>query len=359
VDFALTPEQEALRDTARAFLTGPRAAAAGPAAAAGAVGGAGAGKPARPELDWAELGWLDPQLGTVELAVLAEQMGHACYAAPWWSTAVLAGPALTAGGRTPTAPATLAWAEPKGTATLAAALDSECAGADDGTVTGQKILVPHAGDVAEIVVVARGPAGVELRLVEAASVAASTQRFGLDPSRPVAGIDLVGAPSTPLVAAEETPGVLTLIRRKTLAVLAAEAVGVAARALAIGVEYAGMRTQFGRPIGANQAVAHPLAEAYGQVETAKSLAYRAAWSVDAEPGPAADVAVAAATVAAREAAIGACEAAMQTLGGIGFTWEHPVHHWYRRAWWLATFDGPVADFRAGLAARLLDQSSGR
>jgi alkylation response protein AidB-like acyl-CoA dehydrogenase len=352
VDFALTPEQEALRDTARAFLTGPHATAAG-------AGGAGAGEPARPERAWAELGWLDPQLGTVELAVLAEQMGHAGYAAPWWSTALLAGPALTAAGRAPAAPATLAWAEPKGASTLAAALDSECAVADDGTVTGQKTLVPHAGDVAEVVVVARGPHGVELRLVEAASVATPKQLPGLDPTRPVAGIDLVGAPSTPLVGAGKTPGVLPLIRRRTLAVLAAEAVGVAARALAIGVEYAGMRTQFGRPIGANQAVAHPLADVYGQAETAKSLAYRAAWSVDAEPAPAADLAVAAATVAAREAAISACEAAMQTLGGIGFTWEHPVHHWYRRAWWLATFDGPVADFRAGLAARLLDQSSGR
>ncbi|WP_328416701.1 acyl-CoA dehydrogenase family protein [Micromonospora sp. NBC_00389] len=84
---------------------------------------------------------------------------------------------------------------------------------------------------------------------------------------------------------------------------------------------------------------HPLAESYGQVEAARPLSYRA---------------VLTANVAAREAAMTACEVAIQTYGGSGFTWEQPLHHWYRRAWWLATFDGTIADARAELAGLLLD-----
>ncbi|MEU5781576.1 acyl-CoA dehydrogenase [Micromonospora lupini] len=361
MDFALTGEQEALRDTAAKYLADDR--------------GAGDGRP------WTEvddLGWLDAELGTVELALLAEQLGWARSPSPWWATVGLAGPALRAGGRPVAAPATLAWAWENGPDTLAEAVAAArsstgdvgrggtpstdnhgvgCAVAADGTLTGRAIRVPHAVDAVDLVVAASGPYGVELRLVDASAVRVTPAGAGgqaLDPSRPVSTVELTGVPSTLLVDADAAADVLALTRRRALALLAAEAVGVAARALTWASAYAAARTQFGAPIGANQAVAHPLAECYGQVETARSLAYRATWTVDAEPGRVADQAVLTASVAAREAALSACEAAIQTYGGSGFTWEQPLHHWYRRAWWLATFDGTVADARAELAGLLLD-----
>ncbi|MCZ7437585.1 acyl-CoA dehydrogenase family protein [Micromonospora sp. WMMC241] len=350
MDFALTGEQEALRDTAAKYLADERADAD------------------RAWNDVTGLGWIDPELGTVELALLAEQLGYARSPSPWWATVGLAGPALRAGGRTLRRPATLAWAEEPGPGTLAALLSParsggvSCTVAADGTLDGRKVAVPHAGEAADLVVAVAGPDGVELRLVDASALhpaPSDAGPAGLDPTRPAATVDLSGAASAPLVAAHASGDVLAEIRRRTLTLLAAEAVGVATRALAWATEYATARTQFGRPIGANQAVAHPLAELYGQVETARSLAYRAAWSVDAEPGPVADRAVATAAVAGREAATTACEAAIQTYGGSGFTWEQPLHHWYRRAWWLATFDGTVSDLRAELAASLLDGTTGQ
>ncbi|MCF0096782.1 acyl-CoA dehydrogenase family protein [Micromonospora sp. MH99] len=350
MDFALTGEQEALRDTAAKYLADDRATDDGQA--------------------WAEvtdLGWLDVELGTVELALLAERMGWARSPSPWWATVGLAGPALRAAGRPVAAPATLAWAWTNGPGTLAEAVAAArapasapgvgCAVAADGTLTGRAIRVPHALDVVDLVVVATGPDGIELRLVDASAAVATPAGAGgqaLDPSRQVSTVELTGVPSTLLVAADAAADVLALTRRRTLALLAAEAVGVAARALSWASGYAATRTQFGAAIGANQAVAHPLAECYGQVETARSLAYRAAWAVDAEPGRVADRAVLTAGVAAREAAMTACEVAIQTYGGSGFTWEQPLHHWYRRAWWLATFDGTVAGTRAELAGLLLD-----
>ncbi|MFG1674504.1 acyl-CoA dehydrogenase family protein [Micromonospora sp. NPDC049282] len=357
MDFALTGEQEALRDTAAKYLADERACADGDRAWADVTG----------------LGWLDPELGTVELALLAEQLGHARSPLPWWAAMGLAGPALRAGGRAVRRPATLAWAEEPGPGTLAGLLalarsagpgdgTAGCAVAPDGTLTGRKVAVPHAGEAVDLVVGVAGPDGIELRLVDAAALRPTPSDAGpagLDPTRPAATVELSGVASTPLVAAHASADVLAEIRRRTLTLLAAEAVGVATRALAWATGHATTRTQFGRPIGANQAVAHPLAELYGQVETARSLAYRAAWSVDAEPGPVADRAVAAAAVAGREAATAACETAVQTYGGSGFTWEQPLHHWYRRAWWLATFDGTVSDLRAELAASLLDEATGQ
>ncbi|MDG4800816.1 acyl-CoA dehydrogenase family protein [Micromonospora sp. WMMD980] len=353
MDFALTGEQEALRDTAAKYLADERA-------------GADAD---RVWTDVTGLGWLDAELGAVEQALLAEQLGHARSALPWWATVGLAGPALRAAGQPPGRPATLAWAEESGPGTLAGLLAPSrsappggCVVAADGALTGRKVAVPHVAQAVDLVVAVTGPEGVELRLVDASALRPAPDDAGpaaLDPTRPSATVDLSGLVSTLLVAASASADVLAETRRRTLALLAAEAVGVATRALAWATGHAGARTQFGRPIGANQAVAHPLAELYGQVETARSLAYRAAWSVDAEPGPVADRAVAAAAVAGREAATTACETAIQTYGGSGFTWDQPLHHWYRRAWWLATFDGTVSDLRAELAASLLDEAPGQ
>ncbi len=133
---------------------------------------------------------------------------------------------------------------------------------------------------------------------------------------------------------------------------AAEALGVAQRALDLGVEHAKTRMQFGKPIGTYQAVSHPLAQSYTDVELARSLVYWAAWCV-AEEDERAPLAAAAAKAFATEAAVAACERSIQVHGGIGFTWEHPLHRFYKRAIWLEGFGARPAELRLEVADALL------
>jgi len=151
-------------------------------------------------------------------------------------------------------------------------------------------------------------------------------------------------PTRPLWPVEETP--------RFRAAAAAEALGVAQRALDLGVEHAKTRVQFGKPIGTYQAVSHPLAQTYTDVELARSLVYWAAWCV-AEEDERAPVAAAAAKAFATEAAVAACERSIQVHGGIGFTWEHPLHRFYKRALWLEGFGARPAALRLEVADSLL------
>ena len=144
--------------------------------------------------------------------------------------------------------------------------------------------------------------------------------------------------------AEETP--------RFRAAAAAEALGIAQRALDLGVEHAKTRVQFGKPIGTYQAVSHPLAQTYTDVELSRSLVYWAAWCV-AEEDERAALAAAAAKAFATEAAVTACERSIQVHGGIGFTWEHPLHRFYKRAIWLEGFGARPAELRLEVADALL------
>jgi alkylation response protein AidB-like acyl-CoA dehydrogenase len=159
------------------------------------------------------------------------------------------------------------------------------------------------------------------------------------------------------------------------AAAAAEALGVAQRALDLGVDHAKTRVQFGKPIGTYQAVSHPLAQTYTDVELSRSLVYWAAWCVAEEDeagsaggkaagarptDPAAfggggrgPVAAAAAKAFATEAAVAACERSIQVHGGIGFTWEHPLHRFYKRALWLEGIGARPAELRLEVAESLL------
>jgi alkylation response protein AidB-like acyl-CoA dehydrogenase len=140
-----------------------------------------------------------------------------------------------------------------------------------------------------------------------------------------------------------------------LTALALEAAGIAQRALEFGVEHAKTREQFGRPIGIYQAVSHPLADTYVESELARSLAYWAAWCVaDGDDETPVAVAAAAAKSYAGDVAVTACERAIQVLGGIGFTWEHPLHRYYKRALWIQAYGGYPREQRAKIAAWLLD-----
>ena len=258
----------------------------------------------------AELGWLDVAdagLGFVEEALLLEELGYACYPGPYIATVGFALPWLSAEQRARVAVGEERWSVDVGG-------------------------VPWLGSVE--LVVSDGGTAYPARGEEVASV---------DPSRPMGR--LVKTDGEPLAGSRNLP------RARTAS--AAEALGVAQRALDLGVEHAKTRLQFGKPIGTYQAVSHPLAQTYTDVELARSLVYRAAWCV-AEGDEQAPVAAAAAMAFATEAAVAACERSIQVHGGIGFTWEHPLHRFYKRALWLEGFGSRPAELRLEVANALLE-----
>jgi hypothetical protein len=141
-------------------------------------------------------------------------------------------------------------------------------------------------------------------------------------------------------------------RQRQLAAHALEAVGIGSRAVEMAVAYIGEREQFGKKIGTYQAVSHPVVDAYVAVELARSLAYWAALCVttgDAQAGHA----CAGENAQATEAAVLACETSIQVHGGIGFTFEHPLHRYYKRALELESALGFGRELRAEIAASLL------
>ncbi|MFJ8828491.1 acyl-CoA dehydrogenase family protein [Micromonospora aurantiaca] len=346
--FAFTPEQLALAETARRYLAEQQ-----PSDAAGVP----ETDPARREAAWktlGTLGWLDADLGAVEWGVLAEECGYGLHREPWLTTVALAGPALRAAGQPPAGPVALAWAEaPAGRARLDEAHLPGCRAVPDRDAVrlhGRKERVVDGLAATSAVVVARGSDGPGLYLADLAATRRVPLPAPWDATRAECRVDLAGVPAEDLWL--DARRVLADTRRLALALFACEAVGIARRAHEIAVAHARDRVQFGRPIGANQAVSHPLAQAYARIETARSLAYRAAWCV-AEREPGAEPEVVAAALAAREAALIASEAAIQTLGAAGFTWAHPAHRWYRRALWHQDFAGTASDLRAELAAMVL------
>jgi alkylation response protein AidB-like acyl-CoA dehydrogenase len=152
--------------------------------------------------------------------------------------------------------------------------------------------------------------------------------------------------------AEAAQGEWVDVRRRLLAALALEAVGIGSKAIELALAYASEREQFGKKIGSYQAISHSLVDGYVAVELSRSLAYWAAWSV-AENDEQVDLAVAAAKSQASEAAVLACEKSIQAHGGVGFTWEHPLHRYYKRALWLEGALGYGREHRAEVAEYLL------
>jgi alkylation response protein AidB-like acyl-CoA dehydrogenase len=135
----------------------------------------------------------------------------------------------------------------------------------------------------------------------------------------------------------------------SVVLLAAELVGVAARALEMAVAYAKEREQFDRPIGAYQAVSHRLAEMLWDVEESRSLVYYAGWTADAQP-ESLPLAASMAKARASDAATSVTHNAIQTFGGIGFTWEHDIHFFLKRARVSAQLLGTARQHRERVAS---------
>ena len=136
---------------------------------------------------------------------------------------------------------------------------------------------------------------------------------------------------------------------RSLVALAAELTGIAQRAMEMAIDYAKERQQFDRPIGAYQAVSHRLADMLWEVEEARSLTYYAAWCADAEP-ESLPLAASMAKARASDAANMVAHNAIQTFGGIGFTWEHDIHFFLNRARVSSQLMGSAHQHRDRVAA---------
>ena len=352
MDFRLTPEQALLRDQARELL-----AARLPHERLEAVLASPAGWDRSLWQELAGLGLIGialPEsvggagLGLVEEALVLEETGAALLPAPYLATALLAAPLLAARPE-------LARDAVSGTRTWTLAREgdvtAEPATGGGWRLRGTLMLVPDLGSADGVVVVARAADGVGIWALPAGGRRALLDTT--DATRRLGVLELDGEEALVLAAPGQAGEALAAARIRARVALAAEALGVTRRALDLGVDYARSRTQFGKAIGAYQAVAHPLADTYADLELARSLVWRAAWAVDAgEPDAGLDAAMAKSFAA--DAAVSACERTIQVHGSIGFTWEHPLQRLLKRAQGIAVLAGSSAALRAEIAAAVLD-----
>ncbi|MER5428101.1 acyl-CoA dehydrogenase family protein [Streptomyces sp. NPDC002588] len=282
--------------------------------------------------------------GPVELGVVLEEMGRALFCSPFFATAVLAAQALLASGDGAACARHLPGiAAGHTTATLAVAeeggswdpvLISARAVPDGDTgwkLSGRKCFVVDGTTAGLILVVARTVAGPSLFAVDrtAPGVTAEAMRT-LDATRAMARLTLEDVPAT-LVGADGAGGrVMARVLDLATTALAAEQAGGARRCLETSTEYARTRHQFGRPIGSFQAVKHKCADMLVQVELAEAASREAA-RLAAEGSAGFPVAAAVAHACCSRAYTFAATENIQVHGGIGFTWEHPAHLYFRRA----------------------------
>lgn len=365
--FALTDDQRLIQETAARFLADRADARARERALTSAEGWDLPLWAAIGDLGWA--GLMAPEalgglgLGAVEMALVLEETGRALIAAPLFETAVLAVQAVLAAGtpaqRAALLPAlaagkcaaSLVWAPP-GAAPPQLLVAAGMAGR--WRLTGEAGFASF-GHVAQLLIVAAagpGPDQISLVLLRpGASGLCIEPRLCLDATRPFARLvfnDVPVGPADQLGAPGAAGPALSRVLDIGAALLAAEQAGAAAHCLSATTEYAKIRVQFGRPVGGFQAVKHALADMMLRVEAARSAAYYAAAIIDAGTGElqeAASIARAYCSDALRHCA----GQAIQLHGGIGFTWDHPAHRYFKRARSSATWLGDANWHRARLA----------
>ncbi|HWD64054.1 MAG TPA: acyl-CoA dehydrogenase family protein [Solirubrobacteraceae bacterium] len=288
-----------------------------------------------------ELGWpgvmIDEQhgglgLGAVELIVIQEELGYALAPTPLLSS-VAAGLVIEAAGSEEQKER---WLEPlaSGESRGAVAMWDENSGwspahssaaLTDGKLTATKVGVADAATADVLVVSGRGAHWIVQSGAPGLEIA---REPSLDETRKLYRVSFTDTPVEPLPAG--TMESFMLAYGTVSAALAAENVGIAQRTMEMAVEYAKDRKQFDRPIGSYQAVSHRCAQMLLEVEGARSLTYGAAWALDHEP----ETAVRAASMAkayAGDAGFRVSASALQVHGGIGFTWEHDLHFFLKRA----------------------------
>jgi alkylation response protein AidB-like acyl-CoA dehydrogenase len=283
--------------------------------------------------------------GWVEMGVALEEAGRSLLVAPLLST-TLATAALLASGDVEAQKRWLpgiAAGEVRGAVALpAVGTPSPDVLAEDGRLTGTVSFVVD-GHTADVVVVA---AGGRLYLVEGTAAGLTrTLLQTVDQTRKLAQLDLEAVGATPLAGSVER------LRDVAAICLALEQVGAAQKVLETTVDYVKTRNQFGRPIGSFQAVKHRCADMLVDVESARSAAYGALASLAADDDQL-PVLAAIAKAFCSDALLACAGESIQLHGGIGFTWEHTAHLYFKRAKASQLLFGDPAHHRNKLAGHL-------
>ena len=356
MDFEFTDDQELLRDSVRRYLA--------ERAPLGYV---------REQLDapavvdevWqglAELGlsgMLVPEplggagLGLVDLALPLGEMGRALYPGPFTASAVAASSLLTDLGVDAVA---TSWLPRLAAGDAIATVASTDARADpvkvdaDGTLHGTKVHAPD-GIAADVILVVTDDGNAVTAVTPSDSGVTASSLTTVDGTRKFATVTLDGALGTPLggdvaaavAAADDRFGVACVL----------DGIGAAERSLELVLEYAKEREQFGKPIGSFQAVQHLCADMLRAIELGRAVGYYAAWACDAAEPTERHRAATMARAFAADAFYRVAANAIQVFGGIGFTWEHDIHLFYKRLLTLQLAGGTTSSHLAELASIVL------
>jgi alkylation response protein AidB-like acyl-CoA dehydrogenase len=300
----------------------------------------------------ADLGWFGMAIpeeyggigfGFVEVTVLMEEMGKRLLPAPFLSTVVLGANAILNAGTDDqkkellpgisdgTTRVALAFVEPSGKWEI----DSiELAATESGgnyTLTGSKSYVIDGATANLLVVAAKTGNDISLFVVDPdAEGVTRTSLQTLDMTRKQAKIEFANTPAKLLGEKGKGAEALTKTLDQAAAALSAEMVGGSQQCLDMSTQYAKERYQFGRPIGSFQAIKHKCANMLMEVEMARSAAYYAGWAAAEDPEEL-PLAASLAKAYCSDAFFHAAAETIQIHGGIGFTWEHDAHLYFRRA----------------------------
>jgi alkylation response protein AidB-like acyl-CoA dehydrogenase len=363
--FDLTDEQEAIRSTAHDFLASRFKSERMREIAGSDDGTDEAGWKEMAELGWAGLAlpeeWGGQGLGIVDLAVLFEEMGYALAPSPLFSNTVV-GLALSVAGSDEQKEK---WLRPlaegtaRGTQAMVDAGSSGTPGAypmkseadGDGIVlNGKKELVADAAGAAFFLV---ATSDGRRHIVPADSDGITvTPEISIDTTRRLSTVEFSGVKVPAENTLPEHGAVFGGVFLRGAVALAAESTGVAQRSLDMAVAYAKDRQQFGRPIGAYQAVSHRCAQMLLETENSRSAVYGAAWAADADPD-ALPLSASMAKAYASDAGWRVPDASIQVHGGIGFTWEHDLHFFLKRGRANASMFGDARWHREQVAKMVL------
>ena len=299
----------------------------------------------------------------IELGVVLEEMGRTLLCSPFFSTVVLAAhlilalddeqakkdylPQIASGGtRT-----TVAVTEDDGLWHAAGVRLEASQSGDDWTLTGTKNYVPDGASAELILVAARTPVGISVFAVDAdASGLVRENLPTMDMTRKQGKLTFTATPARRLGNGDDAWPAIQRVLYLAAVGLAAEQVGGAQRALEMAVDYAKTREQFGRPIGSFQAIKHKCATMLVEVESMKSAAYYGLWAASSSPEQL-PVVASVAKVFCSDAYAFVTGENIQIHGGIGFTWEHPAHLYFKRARSSKVLLGPPDYFRDLLASQ--------
>jgi alkylation response protein AidB-like acyl-CoA dehydrogenase len=304
-------------------------------------------------------------MGMVDMAVVLEELGRAVHPGPFASSAVgAASLVLGAGGEDARASllpglasgervGTVAVYEPGRRGDWAQPTTTARPGDAGWVLTGRKVHVPDAV-AADLLLVTAAADGLAVFVVERDAPGLEVEAAPpVDGTRKRGALVLDDVPGRRLDRGDATATLAETIDRLAVAGVV-DGVGAASRAMELAVEYARERRQFDRPIGSFQAVQHLCADMLRAVELARAAAYYACWAVDAAPARERHRAVTMARAFAADELYRVGASAIQVHGGIGFTWEHDVHLYYKRLLTLQHEGGGATDHLEELASLVLD-----